>query len=101
MEPSVHKDSKRPLDSPSFSSKPLKTSRAEDREGEVAAEIEEKVRGESLTIRSGNRSQRYLVSIEYIGTRFLGSQRQPNFRTVIGCLEVNFVSFVLFLSTKL
>ncbi|KAG6652415.1 hypothetical protein CIPAW_05G004800 [Carya illinoinensis] len=33
------------------------------------------------------RTQRYLVAIEYIGTRFSGSQQQPNFRTVVGVLE--------------
>ncbi|KAF3453954.1 hypothetical protein FNV43_RR04396 [Rhamnella rubrinervis] len=31
--------------------------------------------------------QRYLVAIEYIGTRFSGSQQQPNCRTVVGVLE--------------
>jgi tRNA pseudouridine38-40 synthase len=34
------------------------------------------------------RIQRYLVAIEYIGTRFSGSQKQPNCRTVVGVLEV-------------
>lgn len=33
--------------------------------------------------------QRYLVAIEYIGTRFSGSQKQPNCRTVVGVLEVS------------
>ncbi|XP_057978240.1 uncharacterized protein LOC131164798 isoform X2 [Malania oleifera] len=33
------------------------------------------------------RLQRYLVAIEYIGTRFFGSQRQLNCRTVVGVLE--------------
>lgn len=97
----VNKDSKRSLDSLSFSSKPLKVSRAEDREDEVAAETEEKVRGEGTIISSGNRSQRYLVSIEYIGTRFLGSQKQPNFRTVVGCLEVNIASLDFFLKYEI
>jgi hypothetical protein len=32
--------------------------------------------------------QRYLVAIEYIGTRFSGSQQQPNCRTVVGVLQV-------------
>lgn len=32
--------------------------------------------------------QRYLVAIEYIGTRFSGSQQQSNCRTVVGVLEV-------------
>lgn len=34
------------------------------------------------------RVQRYLVAVEYIGTRFSGSQQQPNQRTVVGVLEV-------------
>lgn len=33
--------------------------------------------------------QRYLVAVEYIGTRFSGSQQQPNCRTVVGVLEVH------------
>lgn len=32
--------------------------------------------------------QRYLVAIEYIGTRFCGSQKQLTDRTVVGVLEV-------------
>ncbi|KAK4768740.1 hypothetical protein SAY86_026890 [Trapa natans] len=38
--------------------------------------------------------QRYLVAIEYIGTRFSGSQQQPNCRTVVGVLEEAFLKFV-------
>lgn len=34
------------------------------------------------------RIQRYLVAIEYIGTRFSGAQQQSNCRTVVGVLEV-------------
>lgn len=34
------------------------------------------------------RVQRYLVAIEYIGTRFFGSQQQPTHRTVVGVLQV-------------
>ncbi|KAF5448127.1 hypothetical protein F2P56_028686 [Juglans regia] len=40
------------------------------------------------------RTQRYLVAIEYIGTRFSGSQQQPNFRTVVGVLEEAFHKFI-------
>ncbi|KAK4271081.1 hypothetical protein QN277_019823 [Acacia crassicarpa] len=40
------------------------------------------------------RIQRYLVAIEYIGTRFSGSQKQPNFRTVVGVLEDAFHKFI-------
>lgn len=34
--------------------------------------------------------QRYLLTVEYMGTRFLGFQRQKEKRTVQGCLEVLF-----------
>jgi tRNA pseudouridine38-40 synthase len=37
-----------------------------------------------------SRAQRYLVAVEYAGTRFSGSQQQPDKRTVVGVLEVNF-----------
>ena len=50
-----------------------------------------------------SRIQRYLVAIEYIGTRFSGSQKQPNIRTVVGVLEVlpeifGFLKYFLFVS---
>ncbi|KAA0034150.1 hypothetical protein IC582_023344 [Cucumis melo] len=38
--------------------------------------------------------QRYLVAVEYIGTRFSGSQQQPNCRTVVGALEEAFQKFI-------
>ncbi|KAI5448658.1 uncharacterized protein LOC127085971 isoform X1 [Lathyrus oleraceus] len=38
--------------------------------------------------------QRYLVAIEYIGTRFCGSQKQLTDRTVVGVLEEAFCKFV-------
>uniref|UniRef100_A0A7C8YY75 tRNA pseudouridine synthase n=1 Tax=Opuntia streptacantha TaxID=393608 RepID=A0A7C8YY75_OPUST len=38
--------------------------------------------------------QRYLVAVEYIGTRFAGSQQQPNQRTVMGVLQEAFQKFV-------
>ena len=37
-----------------------------------------------------SRAQRYLVAVEYAGTRFSGSQQQPDKRTVVGVLEVKF-----------
>ncbi|KAM3762647.1 hypothetical protein ACB098_01G362400 [Castanea mollissima] len=40
------------------------------------------------------RMQRYLVAIEYIGTRFSGSQQQPNCRTVVGVLQDAFHKFI-------
>ncbi|GMY13753.1 tRNA pseudouridine synthase A-like isoform X1 [Fagus crenata] len=38
--------------------------------------------------------QRYLVAIEYIGTRFSGSQQQPNCLTVVGVLQEAFHKFI-------
>lgn len=43
---------------------------------------------------SNPRIQRYLIAIEYIGTRFSGSQQQPNCRTVVGVLEEAFHKFI-------
>lgn len=40
------------------------------------------------------RGQRYLVAVEYAGTRFCGSQQQPDQRTVVGVLEEAFHKFV-------
>lgn len=36
--------------------------------------------------------QRYLVAVEYIGTRFFGFQKQLTDRTVAGVLEVSNIS---------
>ncbi|KAL6515224.1 hypothetical protein OROHE_018856 [Orobanche hederae] len=40
------------------------------------------------------RIQRYLVAVEYIGTRFSGAQKQPTDRTVVGALEDAFQKFI-------
>ncbi|KAM0850982.1 hypothetical protein ACQ4PT_052714 [Festuca glaucescens] len=41
-----------------------------------------------------SRAQRYLVAVEYAGTRFSGSQQQPDKRTVVGVLEEAFQKFI-------
>ncbi|GKC55617.1 pseudouridine synthase family protein, partial [Tanacetum coccineum] len=39
--------------------------------------------------------QRYLIAIEYIGTKFSGAQQQaPNCRTVVGVLQSAFHKFI-------
>ncbi|KAL0422237.1 UNVERIFIED_CONTAM: tRNA pseudouridine synthase A [Sesamum latifolium] len=38
--------------------------------------------------------QRYLLAIEYIGTRFFGAQKQSTCRTVVGVLEDAFQKFI-------
>ncbi|VAI29335.1 unnamed protein product [Triticum turgidum subsp. durum] len=52
-----------------------------DSGGEAGAESEA-MAGARLS-----RTQRYLVAVEYDGTRFSGSQQQPNQRTVVGVLK--------------
>ncbi|CAJ1963756.1 unnamed protein product [Sphenostylis stenocarpa] len=55
-------------------------------------EEEEEEKGMSQNPRNG--IQRYLIAIEYIGTRFSGSQKQLSCRTVVGALEEAFCKFV-------
>uniref|UniRef100_A0A0E0J7Q1 tRNA pseudouridine synthase n=1 Tax=Oryza nivara TaxID=4536 RepID=A0A0E0J7Q1_ORYNI len=57
--------------------------------------------GEVAGVRSGEmagarnpQAQRYLVAVEYVGTRFSGSQQQLNQRTVVGVLEEAFHKFI-------
>lgn len=42
------------------------------------------------------RAQRYLIAIEYIGTRFSGAQKQLTGRTVVGVLEVPLIQIDFF-----
>ncbi|CAN8311826.1 unnamed protein product [Cochlearia groenlandica] len=60
----------------------------EEEEGPVVSESEQSMN------QVNPRSQRYLVAIEYIGTRFSGSQQQPTDRTVVGVLQEAFHKFI-------
>ncbi|KAL5226100.1 hypothetical protein ABZP36_012739 [Zizania latifolia] len=52
------------------------------------------VKSEEMAGALNPRAQRYLVAVEYVGTRFSGSQQQPNQRTVVGVLEEAFHKFI-------
>ncbi|KAL9174779.1 hypothetical protein ABFS82_02G073500 [Erythranthe guttata] len=60
----------------------------EEEEEEEAGEFAEK------NMVPNPRIQRYLVAIEYLGTRFSGAQQQPTGRTVVGVLEDAFQKFI-------
>ncbi|XP_077231831.1 pseudouridine synthase family protein [Tasmannia lanceolata] len=70
---------KRSLDSPSQSPKPSKIARSENL---------------SQNMTQNPRIQRYLIAIEYVGTRFSGSQQQSTCRTVVGVLQEAFHKFI-------
>ncbi|PKA65041.1 tRNA pseudouridine38-40 synthase [Apostasia shenzhenica] len=97
--PPVADTAKQPLDIPSESPEPPKVARASEG-GEGAGGAGEEAwderapEAESLGMCHNPRLQRYLVAVEYIGTRFSGSQKQPNRRTVTGTLEEAFLKFV-------
>ncbi|XP_010242036.1 PREDICTED: uncharacterized protein LOC104586484 [Nelumbo nucifera] len=85
---SQHEESKRSLDSHLGSpEKPSKIARTEDSSDEERSD-------NPLNMNPNPRIQRYLVAVEYIGTRFSGSQKQPNCRTIVGVLEDAFQKFV-------
>lgn len=69
------------------------TSEAPQRPSKIAktttdSEDEEEQQQSEKPTNPNPRMQRYLVAIEYIGTRFSGSQQQLNCRTVVGVLQV-------------
>lgn len=64
---------------------------------EAGCEEENQQRGPIVSETNMNpnrRIQRYLIAIEYIGTRFAGAQQQSNCRTVVGVLEEAFHKFI-------
>ncbi|XP_030539225.1 tRNA pseudouridine synthase A isoform X1 [Rhodamnia argentea] len=80
------------------SERPSKIGKSECSGDEGGAEEESQQPRESGVVsrpmNQNPRAQRYLVAIEYIGTRFSGSQKQPNCRTVVGVLEEAFHKFI-------
>ncbi|XP_058090176.1 uncharacterized protein LOC131236768 isoform X2 [Magnolia sinica] len=76
MQHEKEEEPKRSLESPTPSPKPSKIPRPENPSPAIQ---------ESMS--QNPRIQRYLIAVEYIGTRFCGSQKQPNDRTVVGVLE--------------
>ncbi|KAL0365000.1 UNVERIFIED_CONTAM: tRNA pseudouridine synthase A [Sesamum angustifolium] len=82
---------------PEFVERPSKLARIEggdisDDGGEEEEEEREFVEGNMKSMNPG--IQRYLVAIEYIGTRFSGAQKQSTCRTVVGVLEDAFKKFI-------
>ncbi|KAK6254142.1 hypothetical protein QUC31_015862 [Theobroma cacao] len=74
------------------SSRPSKIPKTQDHSDQEEEEEDKQQQESSMS--KNPRIQRYLVAIEYIGTRFSGSQQQPNFRTVVGVLEEAFLKFI-------
>ncbi|KAL8520895.1 hypothetical protein ACS0TY_011449 [Phlomoides rotata] len=80
----------RPPESPQ---RPSKIARADG--GDFSDIIEEEEEEEERELVEMNpRTQRYLVAVEYIGTRFFGAQKQFTCRTVVGVLEDAFQKFI-------
>lgn len=77
---------------PESPERPSKLPRIDDRKstngGEEEAEEERDLFETNMT--PNPRIQRYLIAVEYIGTRFSGAQKQLTCRTVVGVLEVLF-----------
>ncbi|BFG19919.1 hypothetical protein CerSpe_061920 [Prunus speciosa] len=84
---------KHPLDSISGSHSPHRPSKiSKTTDDHSDDEQQQQQQPESMSQRPG--IQRYLLAIEYIGTRFSGSQQQSNCRTVVGVLEEAFHKFI-------
>lgn len=64
-----------------------------EEEEDYPEEVSEK-RTVTEVMSTNKRIQRYLMAVEYIGTRFSGSQKQRNCRTVVGVLEEAFRKFI-------
>lgn len=65
----------------------------EDEEIGESKHLRELISGE-VKMNPNPRVQRYLIAIEYIGTRFAGAQQQATGRTVVGVLQDAFEKFI-------
>ncbi|KAI4296187.1 hypothetical protein L6164_036165 [Bauhinia variegata] len=77
--------------------RPAKVAKTEEDLSDAEEEEEEEKQEAAIgveTMSQNPRIQRYLVAFEYIGTRFSGSQKQLNCRTVVGVLEDAFCKFI-------
>lgn len=72
--------------------RPPKLPRIESRESidRVKEEADEEREAVERNMTPNPKTQRYLVAVEYVGTRFSGAQKQSSCRTVVGVLEVTF-----------
>ncbi|KAL6517773.1 hypothetical protein OROMI_033474 [Orobanche minor] len=91
--PTSQQSRNRRPESPHRLSKLTKTDRGDFSDGVEEDEEEEKESVET-NMSANPRIQRYLVAVEYIGTRFSGAQKQPTDRTVVGALEDAFQKFI-------
>ncbi|KAE9446841.1 hypothetical protein C3L33_21265, partial [Rhododendron williamsianum] len=95
---SISGNSKHSLDQrPESPQRPPKIPRIsveEDEDGGDFEQPKEPILVDDTMSQKNPRLQRYLVAIEYIGTRFAGAQKQPNDRTVVGVLEEAFHKFI-------
>ncbi|XP_055816340.1 uncharacterized protein LOC129885894 isoform X2 [Solanum dulcamara] len=91
----ISETSKHSLDQrPESPKRPSKLPKVSDDNIADAGEEEEQKESVTRTMNHNPRLQRYLIAIEYIGTRFAGAQIQPNCRTVVGVLQEAFQKFV-------
>lgn len=76
--------------------RPKKIARVEEEEEDNIRGEEDEVEGEDqevqMRVNLNPRIQRYLIAVEYIGTRFSGAQQQSNARTVVDVLAVKFLT---------
>lgn len=90
-EPLISETCKHSLDQPAESpQRPSKIVKLNDNIAGNDVEEEEQCASNlsEMRMNPNPRLQRYLVAVEYIGTRFAGAQQQSNGRTVVGVLEV-------------